>query len=600
MTLNPRRGQFLVYDKQSSSLVSRILLPIPTKQTKGMLVAPTIFGNLLAGPTAEDLPTDYVGGAETTADGLAAVRASAAQMCPALADQPVIATYAGLRCNCAEGSYWLRFNDGAQGVVTLAGIRSTGLTASISIAQYVIDQMSLQCGLPVKRRPNAIDERPETRWPGWWRRPFEDSERTATRPDYGDILCSCENISRGEIHDALELCAGVATLDGLKRRTRVLTGRCQGFNCCVPTAAMISAHFDVPLDCVTKRGPGSEFIAKGELRPRQSLRSSASTGALKTRRQVVIIGAGPAGIGAAVELSRLGINDVLLVDRADRVGGLPSIYDSKPGGIPTFVWWRSGRIVFGGQLALRLKNELAQTKAEVQLGTQVLHVDGLSRSVVLVNPALGKHEVLADAIVFASGAREASSYERGWIVGSRPARQFNTMQVLQLLDGYQALPAERPTVIGSDLIAYSAAAKLSASGAACSIMMDKRSRPSARWFERLYFRRWFRQGWQSIENAVSISGDHRVTEVRHGSQEVECDGLVICGQLVPNSELMVASGVEVSSLDRVPRRRNRHELSMSGLYVAGAATGGFHSAEWCYRDGKGAARAVHRLLKPHR
>jgi glycerol-3-phosphate dehydrogenase len=102
MDINPRRGQFVVYDRGSSHLVGRILLPIPTKITKGMLVAPTVFGNLLAGPTAEDLPPDQFLATGTTTEGIAAVLASARQMCPALADQPVIATYAGLRCNCAR------------------------------------------------------------------------------------------------------------------------------------------------------------------------------------------------------------------------------------------------------------------------------------------------------------------------------------------------------------------------------------------------------------------------------------------------------------------------------------------------------------------
>ena len=141
MDLNPRRGQFVVYDRESSHLVSRILLPIPTQKTKGMLVCPTIFGNLLSGPTAEDLSPEDICATNTTVAGLSAVRENSIQMCPALSDQIVIATYAGLRCNCAQGSYWLRFNDGHPGIVTLAGIRSTGLTASISTAHYVIQQM---------------------------------------------------------------------------------------------------------------------------------------------------------------------------------------------------------------------------------------------------------------------------------------------------------------------------------------------------------------------------------------------------------------------------------------------------------------------------
>ena len=384
MTLNPRRGQFLVYDKQSSHLVNRILLPIPSKLTKGMLVAPTIYGNLLAGPTAEELPADRVDAAETTADGLAAVRASTVQMCPALADQPVIAAYAGLRCNCAEGSYWMRFNDGVPGIVTLSGIRSTGLTASISIAHYVAEQMAEHCGLELLKNASTVNERPESRWPGWWRRPFDDPVRTAERPDYGSIVCTCENISRGEIHDALELCSGIATLDGLKRRTRVLTGRCQGFNCCVPTAEIISRHFAVPLESVTKRGAGSEFIAGQTSLPKTSPHlPNPMQPRTKKRYRVIIIGGGPAGVGTAVALDRAGVENVLLIEPTPKSEACPpctgpsaailrhSFFRDEAESSPAETW------------RIRLRRELARTRTDVWLESQVIDVDGASSSIAL-------------------------------------------------------------------------------------------------------------------------------------------------------------------------------------------------------------------------
>lgn len=597
INLNPRRGQFLIYDRQSSHLVSRILLPIPTKQTKGMLIAPTIFGNLIAGPTAEDLPPDQVHATETTPAGLSAVRESAEKMCPALANEPVIASYAGLRSNCAEGSYWIRFNDGGPGLVTLAGIRSTGLTASIAIAQYIVENMANECALPLIKRQDAIDERSEIRWPGWWRKPFELPERVVARPDFGEIVCSCENVSRGEILDALELCSGIATLDGLKRRTRVLMGRCQGFNCCVPTAEIISRHFDVPLSSVTKHGPGSEFVVEGSVRPRRKTRESTPTiQKLDARYRVVIIGAGPAGVGTAMGLARLGITNVLLVDRAARVGGIPAFYEAKRGNIPTFVLPRRGRVVCGEDFAIRLAYELSQTATALSLTTQVLNVDGESKSIMLVNSVVGKQVVFADAFVFACGAREKSSLERGWIVGRRLARQFSSMNVLQLLDEHHALPAEHPAILGSDVLAYAVAAKLHAGGAKNLILCDQHAGPKSKWFERLYFRRWCRLSWRQITGAASISGARSVEQVSDLNQRFACDGVVLCGELVPNSELVADAGLEINSLDRIPVVRRRYELSKPGLFVVGAARGGFHGADWCYRDGKRAADAIRRFL----
>ncbi len=258
--INPRRGQFLVFDKFSRALIKRILLPVPTPQTKGVLVIPTIFGNLLAGPTAEDLPLDSPDATSTTREGLHAVLEGASRLLPCLKAQPVIGTYAGARCNCAQGSYLIRYNDPYPGILTVAGIRSTGLTSSPALADFLIEGLVYHCGLKLARQPEARESRQERCWPGWWRRRFEDAELLKRQPDYGRIVCSCENVSRQEIIDALDSPLKPRTLDAVKRRTRTQMGRCQGFECLVPIAEIISSHCGIPLHKVTKNGPGSELV----------------------------------------------------------------------------------------------------------------------------------------------------------------------------------------------------------------------------------------------------------------------------------------------------------------------------------------------------
>jgi glycerol-3-phosphate dehydrogenase len=258
--INPRRGQFLVFDKFSRALIRRILLPVPTPETKGVLVIPTIFGNLLAGPTAEDLPLDSLEATNTTREGLHAVIEGASRLLPRLKAQPVIGTYAGARCNCAQGSYLIRYNDRYRGIVTVTGIRSTGFTSSAALADYLVEGLVYHCGLKLERRPDARDSRREHCWPGWWRRRFEDAELLKRYPDYGRIICSCENVSRQEIIDALDSPLKPRTLDAVKRRTRTQMGRCQGFECLVPIAEIISSHCGIPLHKVTKNGPGSELV----------------------------------------------------------------------------------------------------------------------------------------------------------------------------------------------------------------------------------------------------------------------------------------------------------------------------------------------------
>jgi len=257
--INPRRGQFVLFDKSARSLVRHILLPVPSSHTKGVLVAPTIFGNLLAGPTAEDLPLDDPAATHTTADGIRCVMEGSSWLVRGLAQQPVIATYAGARCACRQGSYVIRYNDGAPGLVTLTGVRSTGLTTSISLAHYLIDGMQKELGLELSSDTKALDNRPESAWPGWWRRPYGNGMDDA-RVDHGRVVCFCEIISEGEIRDALNSPLKPRTMDALKRRTRSMMGRCQGFDCQVPLAEIISNHTGITISRITKNGPGSELV----------------------------------------------------------------------------------------------------------------------------------------------------------------------------------------------------------------------------------------------------------------------------------------------------------------------------------------------------
>jgi glycerol-3-phosphate dehydrogenase len=257
--INPRRGQFLIFDKFCRPLIQRILLPVPTPQTKGMLVIPTIFGNLIAGPTAEDLPLGAPEATGTTSEGLASVRTATSRLFPRLLDQPVIGTYAGARCNCAQGSYLIRYNDRYAGILTVTGVRSTGLTSSPALADHLIEGLVEHCGLRLSENPEAHDNREESSWPGWWTRPFENPERVSQRPDYARILCSCENVSRGEIVDALNSPLRPQTLDAIKRRTRTQMGRCQGFECQVRIAEIVSSCCGIPLEQVTKSGPRREM-----------------------------------------------------------------------------------------------------------------------------------------------------------------------------------------------------------------------------------------------------------------------------------------------------------------------------------------------------
>ncbi|MGC0328311.1 glycerol-3-phosphate dehydrogenase [Streptomyces sp. SAI-170] len=233
-TVTPRRGQLLVFDTFARDLVRHILLPVPTALGKGVLVAPTVYGNVLLGPTAEDL--DDKRATQSTAEGLALLREKGRRILPRLLDEEVTAVYAGLRAATEHEDYRIRAHP-EQACVTVGGIRSTGLTASLAIAEHVLGLLT-ETGLD----PGPARELEPVRLPHLGAaspRPCERPERVAADPEYGILVCHCERVSRGEIRDALAGTIPPRSLDGLRRRTRARAGRCQGTHCGAAVRALL-------------------------------------------------------------------------------------------------------------------------------------------------------------------------------------------------------------------------------------------------------------------------------------------------------------------------------------------------------------------------
>ena len=313
--------------------------------------------------------------------------------------------------------------------------------------------------------------------------------------------------------------------------------------------------------------------------------------------KVVIIGGGPAGIGTAVGLAKRGVGPVVLIERRAELGGTPMGYRKKPGGVPTFVEWTRGRVVFGEELAGRMAKRLAKTDTAIRLGTQVTKIDPAEKRLTLLGPE-GVRELTADAVVLAAGAREQTPAEKGWLAGARTARVGFTRHVTGWLDRHGLLPARKPVVVGSDLIAYSAAAKLRAAGSDEPVMIDRRQSPSAGFFERLFFRRWTRPDWSGGVTAAGMKGDRAATGVQ-SSDGIEWpgDGVMVCGELVPNSELALLGGLAVELPSRQLQLAPGQAMSEPGWFAAGNVLGGFHGAQWCYFNGRRLAKRIATFLE---
>jgi glycerol-3-phosphate dehydrogenase len=236
--VTPRRGELLVYDKLARRLIDKIVLPVPTSRGKGVLVSPTIYGNVMLGPTAQDLQDRTA--TATSEAGLTFLLEKGRTLMPQLLEEEVTATYSGLRAATDHGDYLVDV-DAAQRYVLVGGIRSTGLTSGMAVAEYVDGILADAAALPPVR-----DDLPDPpRMPNIgeaFLRPYQDAQAIAADPAYGTVVCFCERVTAGEIRDAYTSLIPPAGLDGLRRRTRVMNGRCQGFFCGAEVNVLMEQH----------------------------------------------------------------------------------------------------------------------------------------------------------------------------------------------------------------------------------------------------------------------------------------------------------------------------------------------------------------------
>jgi glycerol-3-phosphate dehydrogenase len=240
-TVTPRRGELLVFDKLTRPMVPLVVLAVPSSRGKGVLVSPTIYGNVMVGPTSENLEDRTATG--TSEEGFDFLLSKGRALMPSLFDDEITATYAGLRAAIDRDDYLIDVDPQARyGLV--GGIRSTGLTSGMAIAEYLMGLLA-DAGLDVTERADlpAPPRMPNIGEAGV--RPYQDADRIASDPEYGRIVCFCERVTAGEIRDAFQSSIPPADLDGLRRRTRVMNGRCQGFYCGANTRTLLDARGEV-------------------------------------------------------------------------------------------------------------------------------------------------------------------------------------------------------------------------------------------------------------------------------------------------------------------------------------------------------------------
>lgn len=251
-----RRGQYYLLDRAVRQPFSRTVFQCPSVMGKGVLVSPTVHGNLLLGPTAEDIedPLDT----STTANGLSEVLKKAARTWPDVSVRSNITNFSGIRAHLESDDFIVGPCEGVPGYFEAIGIESPGLSSAPAIGADLARMISSFLGLPEKERLISYELPP---------RPFHemsDEERELAigrDPEYGNIICRCEVVTEAEIRRAIRRPVGARSVDGVKRRTRAGMGRCQGGFCLPRVAAIISEETGIPLLEVTKNGGKSLLLS---------------------------------------------------------------------------------------------------------------------------------------------------------------------------------------------------------------------------------------------------------------------------------------------------------------------------------------------------
>ena len=253
--ITPRRGDYCLLDRQVGGFVSHTVFQLPGKLGKGVLVSPTVHGNIIVGPTAIDI--EDRDGTNTTAAGLEELIAKAGISVDNLPIRQTITSFAGLRAHEDHHEFVIGEAEDAPGFVDCAGIESPGLTSAPAIGLTVAELLREKLGLREKEdfiatRKGLLDPKSLTK----------EAYQALIRenPAYGQIICRCEQVTEGEIIDAIRRPLGARSLDGVKRRTRAGMGRCQAGFCSPRVMEILARELGVSQAEITKCGGASRLI----------------------------------------------------------------------------------------------------------------------------------------------------------------------------------------------------------------------------------------------------------------------------------------------------------------------------------------------------
>ncbi len=584
--VTPRRGELIVYDKLARRLVNHVLLPVPTATTKGVLVSPTIYGNVLLGPTAEDLNDKSA--TNTSENGLKSLLEKGKKILPELLEEEVTATYAGLRAATEHSDYQIQLH-AEHRYICVGGIRSTGISGCLGIAEYVADLLK-EAGVELKRKPDFKTIKMPNIGEAF-PRPYQMGEMIAQNSDYGKILCHCERVTLGELHDAMESPIPATSLDALRRRTRAMQGRCQGFNCQAALTRMVDEK-----TLTAKSAKNAKENQKEFLNGLSGFRGSRNA-------DVLIVGAGPAGLAAALELKRLGINDIVIAERESEAGGIPRLCGHKGFGLRDF-----RRVMTGPSYARKYRELIEDAKIDLRVANFISNIN-LEKSNKQLEATFTNQNrigaIEAKSILLATGVRERPRSAR-LIPGHRPLGVFTTGSLQRFVYEHHLPVGKRAVIVGAEIVSLSVVTTLLHAGVKVVAMVTELPNhqlylpiflPAKIFYADILART------KIMTNArvTNILGKDRVEGVVVGQfgklSYIECDTVIFTGDWIPENELARRGGVDTSKPWMGPQVDAAFRTSEMGVFAAGNLLRGVETADWAALEGRAAARSIARWLE---
>jgi thioredoxin reductase len=547
-----------------------------------VIITPTVYGNILLGPTAEDVPDKTA--TNTSAKGLQSLLEKGRKILPDLLKEEVTATYAGLRAATEHTDYQISLH-ADQKYICVGGIRSTGLSGCLGIAEYVTDLLK-EGGLTLSPKPQFKTIRMPSVGEAFLR-PYQNADLIAKNSNYGQIVCHCERVTLGELRDAVDSEIPASTLDALRRRTRAAQGRCQGFNC---QAGLVNELITTKKSKIRLRSPGEAHGSKSV--------------------DVLIVGAGPAGIAAALELKKLGITNTLIAEREPEAGGIPRMCGHIGFGLTDL-----HRVLTGPSYARRYRQMADRAGIELRTSTTITGWDDILTSAFshrdlrytldfTAPDGLGKIE--ARSVLLATGLRERPRSAR-LIPGQRPQGIFTTGSLQRFVFEHELPIGTRAVIIGAERVSLSVVMTLMHAGVKVVNLVTELPRhqlylPVFLPAKILYADILARAPILTHKRVTNIFGHQRVeaielTDLQSGkTQVIACDTIVFTGDWIPENELARKADVKTGKPALGPMVDARFRTSQPGIFAAGNLLRGVETADWSALEGRSAARSMVRFL----